>query len=310
MKRKIFIGLFLISISIFAEEKYRGVDVLNFYIPIEERNKIYTSIDYERKNDKDIYQWKIAEGYLEINNLWDFEFNVEKEFHRQKRPSRKNYSGWDNKFSLVRNVKGNRFFNKEWSNDLVMGLEQNQIDDKGFETERYKLFAGYRTRTSLNLGMGGTYFGFDLIGKKVFSREKDGWSGEFDIVSTTNMGYGFQLFNTLYNEYLYYDTYSGTYRLGLESYIRWTYELGESWAFALSSGIDGDKYFKNTNDDYNFEAYIYPHLLFNYNLSDQLRVVGELGLPAYKWTRDRASDYRNFRSRTYFYSKAGIEYIF
>ena len=88
MLKKIYLGLFIISSFAFSEDiddlynsglvKYKGIDVLNFYIPVEEKNRFYTSIDYEIKNDKNIYQWKMAEGYLEINNLWDFEYNIEK----------------------------------------------------------------------------------------------------------------------------------------------------------------------------------------------------------------------------------------
>ena len=320
MLKKIYLGLFIISSFAFSEDiddlynsglvKYKGIDVLNFYIPVEEKNRFYTSIDYEIKNDKNIYQWKMAEGYLEINNLWDFEYNIEKEFHKQKKDERKKYYGWDNKFTFVKTLKIADIAEKEWNNSLILGLEQSQIDDKGFEVERYKLFAGYRMRTSLNIGKGGTYFGFDFIGKKVLSKEKDGWSAEFNIISSTNMGYGFQLFNTVYNEFLYYDNYEGTYRFGLESFLRWTYELNNNWAFSIDTGIDTDKYFKNTTDDYNLELYIYPHFLFSYNLNPELRIIGEIGLPSYKFTRDEAADYKNFKDQIYFYSKIGIEYIF
>lgn len=290
--------------------KYKGIDVMNFYIPVEEKNKFYSSFDYEIKSDKNIYQWRMAEGYLEINQYWDFEFTVEKEYHRQKTGERRKYKGWDNSFSVVRGLNKSKYFNREWSNSAVFGLEQNQIDDKGFEIERYKIFAGYRMRTSLDMGKGGTYFGFDFLGKKVISTNKDGWSGELKIVSATNMGYGFQLFNTIYNEYIYFDTYKGTYRIGMESFLKWTYELSNNWAFSVTAGLDTDKYYKNTLDNYNVEAYLYPHLLFSYNISTKTRINGELGLPSYKITRDKAVGYKNFRDRGYFYTKIGIEYIF
>ncbi len=41
-----------------------------------------------------------------------------------------------------------------------------------------------------------------------------------------------------------------------------------------------------------------------------MMIMGELGLPSYKFTRDRATDYKDFKDQVYFYSKIGIEYIF
>ena len=82
------------------------------------------------------------------------------------------------------------------------------------------------------------------------------------------------------------------------------------WDMDFSCSIQYTMNFKNSNDDYNFKAYIYPHLLFSYNINPQLRIMGELGLPSYKFTRDRATDYKDFKDQVYFYSKIGIEYIF
>lgn len=320
MIKKIVLVFFLLSSLIFTKDidrvveennniKYRGIDVLNFYIPVVEKNRFATSIDSELRDDKDIYQWKIGEGYLEIDELWDFEYNIEREFYSIK--DGEDYDGWDNKFTFIRQLNEKEVFNKKWTNDFITGLEHNQIDSIGFKDETYKIFAGVRTRTFFDkIGKGGTYFGFDLIAKTVFSEDKDGFSGEWDIVSATNLGYGLQFFAVLYNEYLSYNDYSGAYRLGIESYLRWTYELSKNWAFSVDLGLDNDKYFGNCNNDYKSEYYIYPHFLYSYNITSEFRFLGEIGLPSYQIIDEKGNQYENSIDHKYYYLKIGVEYIF
>lgn len=314
MKIKYMTAGILISTSLFAKEldlyskdfvKYKGVDILNFYIPVEEKNKFRTYIDYEKTDDLDTITWNIGEGYIELDKRWELEYDVERKFYRGDG----NYRGWNSTFTFVRDEINTNFFGKSWDTSFVFGLEQETLEDIPFNFERYKLYGGYRFRTPLDIGMGGTYFGFDILGKKVFSTIEDGVSGEINLVSSTNLGYGFQFFNTIYNEYMSYDNNEG-YRVGLESYLRWTYELGMDFAFAVEFGIDSDKYFGSTNLDYSNELYFLPYILYSHNFTQRFRVFAELGLPGYKIKENKAKSYDSNDSGIYYYGKIGVEYIF
>lgn len=311
--RDIVLGI-LLSTPLFAKEidlyskdfvKYKGVDILNFYIPVEEKNKFRTYIDYEKTKELDTIVWNIGEGYLQLDNRWELEYDVERKFYRGE----SNYKGWNNTFTFVRSELNSEFFGKSWDTSFVMGVEQETLEDISFDFERYKLYAGYRFRTPFDIGMGGTYFGFDVLGKKVFSTIEDGYSAEINLVSSTTLGYGFQIFNTIYNEYISYDNNNG-YRLGVESYLRWTHELSMDFAFAFETGIDIDRYFGATNLDYNNEIYFYPYILYSHNFTPRFRVFGELGLPGYKVKENKAKSYNFSESGFYYYGKIGFEYIF
>lgn len=305
----------LLTTPLFAKEigdlyskdfvRYKGVDILNFYIPVEEKNKFRTYVDYEKTKDLDTIVWNMGEGYLEIDRKWELEYDIERKFYKND----DNYKGWNNIFTLVRNEEESNFLGRTWDRTFVLGVEQETLEDISFDFERYKIFTGYRFRTPLDFGMGGTYFGFDMLGKKVFSTIEDGWAGEFNLVSSTTLGYGFQIFNTVYNELLSYDNNEG-YRFGLESYLRWTYELSLNFAFACEVGIDIDRYFGDMEQDYNNEIYFYPHILYSHNFTHSFRVFGELGLPAYKIKENKANSYDYSESGLYYYGKLGFEYIF
>lgn len=285
---------------------YKGVDILNFYIPVEEQNKYRTTIDYENGKDIDTIIWNVGEGYLELGKTWELEYDIERKFYRT---DIENYRGWNNIFSFVNGREETNFLGRVWDRTLVFGVEQETLEESTFDFERYKIFAGYRFRTPIDIGMGGTYLGFDILGKKVFSTIEDGWAGEINLVSSTALGYGFQLFNTIYNEYISYDRGEG-YRLGVESYLRWTYELSLDFAFAVELGMDMDRYFGDVTQDYNTEVYIYPHLLYSHNFTDRFRVFGEIGLPSYKLKESKAELYNSSEDGIYYYGKIGLEYIF
>lgn len=304
----------LISTSLFAREldlyskdfvKYKGVDVLNFYIPVEEKNKFRTYIEYEKNKDLDTITWNVGEGYLELDRRWELEYDVERKFYRGD----SDYKGWNNTFTFVRDEINTNFLGRSWDTSAILGMEQETLEDIGFAFERYKVYAGYRFRTPLDIGMGGTYFGFDILGKKVFSTIEDGFSGELNLVSSTNLGYGFQLFNTIYNEYISYDKNEG-YRVGLESYLRWTYELSKNFAFAFELGVDSDKYFGSTSLDYNNEIYLLPYILYSHNFTSQFRVFSEVGLLGYRIKESKAKSNKSNESAVYYYGKIGVEYIF
>lgn len=305
----------LLSLPLLASEidlysrdfvKYKGVEILNFYIPVEEKNKFRTYIDFEKTDSLDTYVWNIGEGYLEIDNRWELEYDVERKFYKTDNDS---YQGWNNNFTFVKSRNSTEFLKRTWDSSFVLGLEQETLEDIDFSFERYKLFVGNRFRTAVDFGMGGTYLGFDVLGKKVFSTIEDGWAGELNFVSSTTLGYGFQFFNTIYNEYLNYDNSEG-YRIGLESYLRWTHELSLNFAFAFEVGIDIDKYLGKTDLDYNNDIYFYPYILYSYNFNPSFRVFGELGLPGYKIKESKAKVYDSSESGIYYYGKFGLEYIF
>lgn len=289
-------------------EKYKGIDVLNFYEAVPEQNKYITYFDAEFSKDFNLYQWKMAEGYVEINELWDLEYSIEREYYDLK-GNGKNFRKWDNLIQGVRPLQDTTLFDRNWTNSFVVGIQQEQSDST-FEIEKYELFLGYRSRTNLDFGMGGTYFGYDVIGKKVLSIDEDGYGLEFNLVSFSNLGYGFQFINLLSNEYAQYDDFDGTYHLDFESYLKWTYELGYNWAFCTKLGIQIDKYFMNTPTDYSYEIDFYPHFLYNYEIFEDFRIFGEIGLPSYEITKTSGKTFNDSNNRFYFYTKIGIEYIF
>lgn len=300
-------SLFGIELDLYSKDfvKYKGIDVLNFYIPVKEKNKFRTYMEYEKIKTLDTITWNIGEGYIELEKSKELEYDIEKKFYK----GNSNYKGWNNNFAYVKEEKETYFFKKNWDTNFIFGLEQESLENTPTTLERYKIYCGYRLRTPLNIGMGGTYFGFDILGKKVFSTIKDGFSGELNLISSTNLGYGFQIFNTIYNEYIYYDNNEG-YRLGLESYLRWTYELSMNFAFAFEIGIDSDKYFGTTNLKYSNEVYFLPYILYSYNFTERFRVFSELGLLGYKIKKNKEKLSKINENSFYYYGKIGFEYIF
>ena len=181
--------------------------------------------------------------------------------------------------------------------------------DSGGNFDKSELALRYRVRTTADIGKGGTYWGFDFWAAKVFVTGDDGYSLEANLVTATNWGYGFQTFNTIYNEYYDWGGFDGTHRLGIESYTRWTHELSRYWAFVIEAGIEANTYSGGTTSDYNNEFTLYPHLLYNREVCEDLRVFGEIGLPGYRYAKSKNDFDLDSSSGIYWTALIGIQYI-
>ncbi len=323
--RNILVLTFLISLASFSEDgftlqentfvgKNRGIDVLNFYEPVPEQNSIRHYVSYEYGADYSLVEWKIAQGYIALDERWDFEYDIDREFYigDDLGNGSINYNGWDSLVGFVRDMGYHDFADKRWSTDFGFMWEYNQLglpDESGGNYEKNELALRYRVRTDAAIGMGGTYWGFDFWLGKVFLSGRDGYSLEGNLLTSTNWGYGWQTFNTLYNEYYDYGGYEGTYLLGLESITRWTYEYAENWAFCFEIGLDTDKYIGGTSQDYTAEFTLYPHILYNREIYPNLRVFSEIGLPGYGYKKNVSDSSSSTDSGLYFLGLIGVQYI-
>jgi len=295
--------------------KARGIEVLNFYEPVPEQNSFKHYGRYEFNDDYKLVEWKLAEGYLSLDEKWDFEYGIEREFYfdRDLGDEKRNLTGWDNLVGFVRNTGRRDAFGREWNTDLGFMWEYDQLDipsSAGGNFDKSELAVRYRVRTTADIGMGGTYWGVDFWGARVFVTGKNGYSLEANLISATNWGYGFQTFNTVYNEYYDWGGYDGTYLLGLESYTRWTYELTKHWAFVGEVGVDIDTYSGGgTNSDYNLELTLYPHFLYSREIFNNFRVFGEVGIPGYRYAKDKGDFGSKSSSGMYIAALIGIQYI-
>lgn len=304
--------------AIFQDENFigetRGIEVLNFYESVFEQNSIRDYVSYEYGAGYSLVEWEIAQGYIALDKKWDFEYDVEREFYidDEMRNGSLNYNGWDNLIGFVIDTEEHDFTGKKWSSDLGFMWEYNQLDfpdEYGGNYEKNEFALRYRMRTDAAIGLGGTYWGLDFWAGKVFIVGRDGYSLEGNIVSATNWGYGWQTFNTLYNEYYDYGGYEGTYLLGLESITRWTYEYTENWAFSLEAEVDIDKYTGGTNQDYTAELTLYPHILYDREIYPNFRIFSKIGLPGYGYDKNVSEEFSDTGSGLYFLALVGVQYI-
>lgn len=323
--KKIMLGILLISAPLYSREldgivkktvvgKDRGIEVLNFYEPVPEQNSFRHYGRYEYNDDYSLIEWTLAEGYLYLDEKWDFEYDIQREFYSDYDlgNGEKSLTGWDNLVGFVRDTGKHEFAGKEWSTDLGFMWEYQQLSipsDSGGNFDKSELALRYRVRTTADIGKGGTYWGFDFWAAKVFVTGDDGYSLEANLVSATNWGYGFQTFNTVYNEYYDWGGFNGTHRLGIESYTRWTHELSRYWAFVIEAGIEANTYSGGTTADYDNEFTLYPHLLYNREICEDFRVFGELGLPGYRYAKSKNDFDLNSSSGIYWTALIGIQYI-
>ena len=110
--------------------KERGIEKLNFYIPVKEQNKYSSNIEIDLRPYEDkisVYKLTFAEGYLSLNQKWDFNYKIEKEYYIEKDKSKKNKSTWENEFSLVRFNKNRTLFKTNITNGTVLGLKHDEI---------------------------------------------------------------------------------------------------------------------------------------------------------------------------------------
>ncbi|WP_319202634.1 hypothetical protein [uncultured Ilyobacter sp.] len=323
--KNIFFLMLLVSLTSFSKDelvleeksfvgKNRGIDVLNFYEPVSEQNSIRHYLSYEYGAAYSLVEWKIAQGYIALDEKWDFEYDTDHEFYIDDDLGNGsvNYNGWDSLVGFVKDTGRHNFAGNMWSTDFGIMWEYNNLglpDESGGNYEKNEFALRYRVRTDADFGMGGTYWGFDFWLGKVFVTGRDGYSLEGNLLSATNWGHGWQTFNTLYNEYYDYGAYDGTYLLGLESITRWTYEYTKNWAFCFETEVDVDKFIGGTSQDYTGELTLYPHILYNREFYPNLRVFSKIGLPGYGYKKNVSDSSSTTDSGVYFLALIGVQYI-
>ena len=291
--------------------KERGIDRLNFYIPIKEKNKFSMSGEFEIRPDKNIYQWTMGEGYIDLGERWDFNYRIEKEFHEEKKRMKANYKVWDNDIFFTRLNDGFKIGEKQWSYRTLFGIKHSENEARIFKNDRiYKYYIGQRISVFSNkIGMGGTYIEAEGLVNGIAGAMRNGYSIQASLKSGSALGYGFQWNNILESEYMDYNQFEGAVRSKVESVFRWTYELGKNWAFSPEVNLKFEKYFSMKDNNYIIESTAGPYILYSHELNENTRILGKIG-PVYRYERSRYGDMTDSKSHFTGYAKIGIEYIF
>lgn len=197
----------------------------------EEINNIQTVFgEFDYRSNKNIYKVTLGKGYLNINDSWDFNYRIEREYHLGKKGTDSKSYVWDNEISFVRLNKGFKIGEQSVSSRSVLGIKHNETDTKLLKSDAdYKFYVGQRLSVFFgNIGMGGTYGELELSLNGVKGSVRNGYSILTALKSSSTLGYGFQWSNTFENEYMDYNNYKGAIRSKVESLFRWTYELGRN----------------------------------------------------------------------------------
>ncbi|MDX8334954.1 MULTISPECIES: hypothetical protein [Cetobacterium] len=285
-----------------------GREILNFYSDEPEKNIYQNYGELENKAGKEYYKWKLGTGSSElIENLtfdYDIERKIDKAYHTK---------GWENTFSLYKTFSQKEYLGKVWYTDFGSYIKYNVSDigsDFGENIKETKYSLRYRIRTNFDMGLGGAYLGLDLFASSIDTNIRDGYSSEINFTGSVNLGYGFQNFFTIYNEYLDYANNNGTYLFRIENNFRWTYDLNENFAFLINSEIDSYNYFKNTDQDKSFKFNVGPYILYSQNITREFRVFGQIGILGYNYEKIKTKESKNSESGLYLKIKCGFEYIF
>ena len=291
--------------------KERGIERLNFYIPVSENNKINTFVEIENRPNKNINKWTIGEGYINLNERWDFNYKIGREFHEENRDTNRKYNVWDNEISFVRLNKGFKIGEKNWNYRTLFGIKHTENNILSAEKDyTYKYYIGQKISTFLpKLGMGGTYFELESLANRLDAKEKKGYSIQTALKSNSILGYGFQWSNILETEYIKYSRNKGRIRGKIESIFKWTYELGKNFAFSPELSIKTEKYFYDNEENYTLESNIGPYFLYSKNITERLRISGKLGY-FYKYDSSKYGNTKNSESNFSKYAKMELEYIF
>lgn len=285
-----------------------GREILNFYLEEPENNRYQNYGELENKDGKKYYKWKIGTGMSKLNENWTFDYDIEKKYDRNS-----NTDGWENTFSIYKELETKELFGKSWSGDIGPYIKYNVSDvssDFGEDFKENKYSMRYRVRTSSDIGLGGAYWGFDFFLSSIDTSLRDGYSLEGNFTGSVNLGYGFQNFFTIYNEYLDYGNNRGTYLFRVENNFRWTYDLSENFAFSLDSEIDSYNYYKNTDQDKSFKFNIGPYLLYSQEVTDKLRIFAKVGVVGYNFEEVKTKFSSVSESGLYMKVRCGFEYIF
>ncbi len=304
MNKKIIFIFLLVHLSSFSV----GRDILNFYMDVPQENLYQNYGELENKAGKEFYKWKMALGTSELNEKWTFDYDVERKFDKGS-----NSNGWENTFALYKKLGEKEFFGKTWYTDFGPYIKFNVSDIAGdfakdFKENQYAL--RYRVRTNSDIGLGGAYWGADFLFSSIDTNSRDGVSLEGNLTGSINLGYGFQNFFTIYNEYLDYGENRGTYLFRIENTFRWTYDLSENFAFSIDSEIDSYNYFKNTDQERSFKFNIGPYILYSQDLKDDLRIFARVGVTGYNYEEVKTKTYDVSESGIYMKIRVGFEYIF
>lgn len=294
-------------------KKERGVEKMNFYIPVDEQNKFSTYGEIDYRQDKNIYKYTLGEGYIGLNRNWDFNYKVMREFQRYKEheSASNDSNSWDNEIYFSRKNKNFKIGKREFGSNFVLGMKHTENSTKITENTRdYKFYLGQKISTSFpSLGRGGTFMEYGLTLNGVHGSIRNGYSVLGTINSSTLLGYGFQWSNSLEGEYMDYNDYKGNLRGKYETVFRWTYELGKYFAFSPETTFKAEKYFKYKIDNLTLESSAGTYLLYSQNFTDKFRIYGKAG-PLFRYEKTKYGIYKNKKSQLTGYAKIGLEYIF
>ena len=170
---KILFYLFCISTLSFAEEdientRDRGIDKMNFYIPVSKQNKYSNFAEFDLRKDKNIYKWTMADGYQTLGNNWDIQYKIEREYHVEKKTKAKSHI-WDNEIYFLKYHNPINFGGKTFQHKTVLGVKHYEGEYSGNrDNQYYKLYVGQKFSRFFNIGKGGTYLEFETdINKKL-----------------------------------------------------------------------------------------------------------------------------------------------
>ena len=190
--------------------KERGIDRMNFYIPVKENNRFTSFGEFDYRSNKNIYQVTLGEGYFNINDSWDFNYRIEREYHLGKKGTDSKTYVWDNEISFVRLNKGFKIGNQSVSSRSILGVKHSETDTKLLKSNAdYKFYVGQRLSAFFgNIGMGGTYGELELSLNGVKGSIRDGYSVLTSFKTSSTLGYGFQWSNTFESVVAPYIMYS------------------------------------------------------------------------------------------------------
>lgn len=303
MNKKILLTFILVHMASYSI----GQEVLNFYVEKPEKRSYQTYIEYENKAKKSEYvKWKVGTGSAEINKEWNFDYDIERKFENIA-----HIKGWENTFSLYKSFKEKTFLGKSWYTDLgpYIKYDVSKIPN-GPDLKENKYGMRYRVRTNSDIGLGNAYWGVDFITSYMDTTTRDGVLFEGNLTGSASLGYGFQDFITIYNEYLDYGEHNGAYLFRVENTFRWTYDFTENFAISLENEIDSYNYFGNTNQKRSMKFTVGPYLLFNKNINDDFRVFAKIGVLGYNYEDYETKDFEGHEKGRYIRMKAGFEYLF
>lgn len=303
ISKKVFLIFMWVHMISFAV----GIESLNFYQDKKEKVLYQSYVEYENKGGKYEYiKWKLGTGSAQLNKEWTFDYDIERKFENIR-----DIKGWENTFALYKKLETKELLGKTWYTNLgpYIKYDMSKIP-KGEDFKENKYGIRYRVRTNSDIGLGNAYWGVDFITSYVDTNKKDGVLFEANLTGSATLGYGFQDFFTIYNEYLDYKEHKGAYLLRIENLFRWTYDFNENFAISLENEIDSYNYFGNTKEKSSLKVNIGPYILFNKNFNDNFKIFAKVGILGVNYEDYKSDNFKMSEKGYYAKVKVGIEYIF